>query len=81
MANKKDIKFEEAILELEDIVSKLEFGTLPLDESILAFENAVKLIKVCEEKLSMAKQQVKILTVDENGIVTDRPFIESNDET
>ena len=81
MASKKNINFEEAISELEDIVSKLECGALPLDESISAFENAVKLIRICEERLSFAKQKVKILTEDENGMISDRPFINSDNET
>ena len=81
MTKKSNINFEQAIFELEDIVSKLESGSLPLDESIDAFSNAVELIKVCEEKLSSAKQKVKILTEDENGVISDRPFTEISNET
>ena len=76
------LNFEEAMGNLEDIVLKLENGNLPLDESIKEFENAVKLIRLCEEKLSSAKQKVKILTEGTDGAITDLPFsAEENDET
>ena len=75
MATKKnDISFEEAMKELEDSVFKLESSGLTLDESIAEFEKSVKLIKLCEKKLSSAKQQVKILTEGADGVVTDAPF-------
>ena len=80
---KSDIKkmnFEDAMNELEEIVIKLENGNASLDESIADFEAAVKLIRVCEEKLSSAKQRVKILTESADGSVTDLPFAVSNDD-
>ena len=72
MENK--ITFENAMTELESIVKKLELGSLTLDESLSAFEEAVGLIKVCNEKLENAKRQVRILTESDDGVVTDKPF-------
>ena len=72
MENK--ITFENAMTELESIVKKLELGSLTLDESLSAFEEAVGLIKVCNEKLENAKRQVRILTAGDDGVVTDKPF-------
>ncbi len=74
----KNIKFEEAIEKLDVIVSKLESGSVPLDDSLSLFEEGVALIKLCNEKLDMAEQKVRILTENEDGSVTDAPFI--NDE-
>lgn len=71
---KKNISFEEAITELEDITEKLEGGALSLDESIEAFEKAVKLVKLCNEKLDAAEQRVRILTEANDGTITDAPF-------
>lgn len=76
---KKNINFEEAMSSLEEIVKKLESGTLTLDESISEFENAVKLVKICNEKLEAAEQRVRILTEGQDGTVTDKPF-DSSDE-
>lgn len=71
---KKNISFEQAITELEEITEKLDSGDLSLDESIEAFEKAVKLVKLCNEKLDAAEQRVRILTEAGDGTITDAPF-------
>ena len=76
----KEIKFEEALLRLENEVKRLESGNMSLDESILAFEEAIKLVKVCNEKLESAERRVRILIETEDGSITDLPFDEI-DET
>ena len=58
----KNMDFETALLKLEDEVKRLESGNMSLDESIRAFEEAVKLVKICNEKLECAEQRVRILT-------------------
>ena len=75
---KKDMKFEDAVLALEEIVRNLESNTFTLDESLSAFEEAVKLVKFCNKKLESAEQKVRILTEGEDGAVTDAPFINSD---
>ena len=76
---KKNMSFEEAVESLEDIVRKLESGSLSLDESIKSFEDAVRLVKFCNEKLDSAEQRVRILTEGEDGAVTDTPFDANNE--
>ena len=71
---KKDIKFEQAIESLDIAVSKLEGGELSLDVSIKVFEEAIALIKTCNEKLSAAEQRVRVLIESQDGSVTDAPF-------
>lgn len=71
---KKTMSFEEAMLSLEDIVKKLESGGLSLDESLSSFEEAVKLVRFCNDKLESAEQRVRILVEGEDGSVTDAPF-------
>ena len=71
---KENIKFEEAMTELEGIVRKLEAGSLSLDESLAAFEKAVHLVKLCNSKLEAAEQKVRILTEASDGSVSDLPF-------
>ena len=68
------IKFEDAMVRLEGIVRKLEAGSLSLDESLSAFEEAVGLVKLCNEKLSSAEQKVRILTESSDGAISDKPF-------
>ncbi|MBQ8414811.1 MAG: exodeoxyribonuclease VII small subunit [Clostridia bacterium] len=76
----KEIKFEDAIIKLEGEVKKLESGNMTLDESIAAFEEAVKLIGVCNKQLENAERRVRLLTETEDGSITDVPF-DFNDET
>lgn len=70
----KDMNFEEAITKLEGEVRKLEGGNMSLDQSISAFEEAVKLVKICNEKLENAERRVRILTETADGSITDLPF-------
>ena len=75
----KEISFEEALLKLECEVKRLESGSTTLDESISAFEEAVKLVKICNERLEQAERKVRLLTELSDGTVTDVPF-DSEDE-
>ena len=56
-------KFESAVGELEEIVSKLESEDLPLEDSLDLFEKGIKLSKLCSKKLAEAEKKVdKLLT-------------------
>ncbi len=77
---KKDMKFEEAMQLLEDKISRLEGGSLTLDESISEFEEAIKLIAFCNKRLESAERKVRILTESIDGTVTDAPFDSDSDE-
>ena len=59
--SEKELSFEESILKLEAIVKKMEGGTATLEESLAEFEEGVRLIRFCTEKLEKAEQKVKIL--------------------
>ncbi len=74
-----DIKFEEALQNLEDAVKLLESGSLSLDESISKYEEAMKYIKICNKRLETAEQKVKLLTRGADGVVTDLPFEQYED--
>ncbi|MBE6644425.1 MAG: exodeoxyribonuclease VII small subunit [Ruminococcaceae bacterium] len=75
------MKFEDALTYLDDIVKKLEANSLSLDESLEAFDTAVKLVKFCNQKLELAEQKVRILTEGDDGSVTDMPFENISDAT
>lgn len=66
----KEINFEEALTNLENIVKDLESGNIPLDDAINKFTLAMNLAKQCDEKLKNAEENVnKILK--ENGKLED----------
>ncbi len=53
--------FESALAELEEIVSDMEAGQLPLEKSLAAYKRGAELMKFCQNALQDAQQQVKIL--------------------
>ncbi len=67
-------KFEEALKKLEKIVSKLEEGDIPLEESLKLFEEGIRLSRFCNEKLDEAEKRVEILLKGKNGILKAQPF-------
>ena len=59
--------FEEQIQELEKIISELENGNLNLDDSVVKFEEGMKISKECNKMLEDAEKKITILLNDENG--------------
>ena len=68
--SKKDKKFEEKVAELEDIISILENGDVPLDESIKKYTEAMQLVKECDDELKKVEEKVNKI-VSENGSLED----------
>ena len=58
---KRKFNFENALIELEETVDKMEEGDLSLEESLLAFEKGIKLTRECQNALQQAEQKVSIL--------------------
>jgi exodeoxyribonuclease VII small subunit len=56
-----DMKFETALTELETIVQSMENGKLELEASIAAYRRGMELMKHCQQQLTDAEQQVRIL--------------------
>jgi len=76
----KELKFEDGLKRLEEIVAKLESGNLPLDNSLKLFEEGVKLVRFCNERLAEAQQKVELLTKDQAGNVTGSQPFDSDSE-
>ena len=73
-------KFEDAMKRLEDIVNNLEGGDMPLEESIKAFEEGMKLLSFCSGKLEEVEKRVSILIKESDGRYAKRPFNEDEQE-
>lgn len=63
--SKKTGSFEDNLLEIDEIIEKLESGELSLTDSIKEYENAMKLLKKSSDLLN--KAEGKILKVSENN--------------
>jgi len=74
-------KFEEALGRLEDIVKKMEAGDMTLEESLKAFEEGIKLARLCSRRLDEAERRVEVLLKQEEELVV-KPFqVEENEST
>ncbi|SDY48505.1 Exodeoxyribonuclease VII small subunit [Proteiniborus ethanoligenes] len=75
MAKKKQkLSYEEAILELESIVSLLENGELSLEESLTEFKKGVELYKHCYDILNNIEGEVKIILDNGNDNIEEMDF-------
>ena len=70
-----DLKFEDCLARLEQIVGRLESGNLPLEESLKIFEEGVGLARSCARYLEEAEKRIEVLTKDEGGGLAARPFV------
>jgi exodeoxyribonuclease VII small subunit len=70
-------RFEDALNKLEKIVSKLEEGDIPLEESLKLFEEGIRLSRFCNQKLDEAEKKVEILLKDKDGLLKSQPFAPS----
>jgi exodeoxyribonuclease VII small subunit len=64
--------FEEGMRALEGIVSRLEGGNLPLEESLAAFEKGVAVLRALHEQLGEVERRVEVLLRDADGVLRTR---------
>jgi len=58
--------FEESLQELEQIVTRLEQGDVPLEEALTAFQQGMVLSKQCKDTLSNAEKALTKMMTDAN---------------
>ncbi len=66
--------FEEALNRLESLVTKLEGGDLPLEEALRAFEEGVRLARLCTARLEDVERRVHLLVQGPGGTAQEVPF-------
>lgn len=64
-----EMRFEEALAELEAIVDKLEKGQVPLEESIRIYERGAALKDHCEALLKQAEAKIEKIALGKDGEV------------
>ena len=72
--NLEKLSFEDALIQLENIVRELEAGKIKLDDAVEAYEKANALKKFCEEKLKAAQLKIEKINVEPDGNVTVSDF-------
>lgn len=63
----EEVPFEAAFSRLEQILEKMNSGTISLDESLKLYEEADKLITLCSKRLNDAERKIEILIKTRNG--------------
>jgi exodeoxyribonuclease VII small subunit len=75
---KTDISFEKAMEKLEEIVNSLESGDFALEEALKLYEEGVKLVNLCNKKITNVEKSIKIL-LNSDGELIEEDFV-SNDK-
>ena len=70
-----ELHFEAAMDRLEGIVEQMESGKMQLEELIVRYEEGMKLVKTCQERLASAEQRIQIITRNHAG----KPRVQSFD--
>lgn len=72
--NLQNLSFEDAMLQLENIVRELESGRIKLDDAVFAYEKAVLLKQFCTDKLKSAQLKIEKIEIGNNGELKTAPL-------
>ena len=81
MTEKNPPSIEQAMERLERLVAEMEAGQMPLDTLIAGYEEGVKLVRLCQEKLDAAEQKIQIITRNAAGPAGLADFSDGDDES
>ncbi len=70
----ESLSFEDALIQLENIVRELESGRIKLDDAVKAYEKAVALKQLCENRLKSAQLKIEKIEVSPNGDLKTAPL-------
>lgn len=74
MADKKDLKLDDALKRLSEIVKDLEQNDVELEQALKLFEEGVSLARTSHAKLNDAEKKIEILTKASGNSVETKPF-------
>ncbi len=68
MPPRKNVEtFESALARVEQIAGQMETGDLPLDDLVRVYEEGLRLIRFCSERLEEAEKRLQVITRDAAG--------------
>lgn len=76
----EEMTFEQALKSLEEAVSQLEKGQMPLDESLDCFEAGVQSANLCRKKLQAVEARIETLMKNADGSFATAPFDADDDQ-
>lgn len=69
-----EIKFEQALQDLEKLVESMEGEELSLEEAMKKYEEGIKLSRICLKKLERAEKKIEILKKADGEEPETEPF-------
>jgi len=66
----KNVSFEQALAQLEQIVSAIEGGQVGLEESLAKYEQGMALVKKCRILLESAEKRIEMISQTDSGLTT-----------
>ena len=70
----KNLSFEEAMRQLDEVVKRLEAGQDKLDDALALYERGVALRQHCTVKLTEAQARIDRIEVGPDGQITVKPM-------
>lgn len=67
MDNLKNVSFEELMAQLEQLVSSMERGDMPLEKLLTNYENAAVMLKECRSRLDHFQKKIEVLRKDDGN--------------
>ena len=77
----EEMNFERAMERLETIVDEMESGKMVLEELIVRYEEGMKLVGICQERLASAEKRIEIITRNHAGKAVVKEFEPAAAET
>jgi exodeoxyribonuclease VII small subunit len=74
------LAFEEALRRLEGLVESLDSGELDLEQSLRVYEEGIRLVRACSDRLQAAELRIHQLDPDGQGGLLERPLQGGGDE-
>jgi exodeoxyribonuclease VII small subunit len=68
-----EMTFEQAFQRLEAILERMNAQDIPLEESLVLFEEANGLLKLCHKRLADAGQRIDVIIKNRQGDLTLSP--------
>jgi exodeoxyribonuclease VII small subunit len=74
--NEKELSFEQALSNLEEIIRQMESGEAPLESLVTHYQTGVKMLKLCRERIDSAEMKIKEVN-EANGALIEKDFEET----
>ena len=73
----KEIKLEEAMKRLDEILAALNQENVDLEEAMKLYEEGVRTVALCQKKLTEAERKISLLKITSDGELVEEPFAQT----